>query len=209
MFPKFFTFGDFFLPTYGLMVALAFLTALWVTGKLAESRGLKSDLVMNLGIYCALAGMLGAKLLMIAFDWNIYRDDPRQIFSLSTLQAMGVYQGGLILALLVAVWYMRKAPLPPLLTADVFAPGLALGHGIGRIGCFAAGCCWGAECTLPWAVTFRNPAARELTGTPLGVPLHTTQHYEEIAEFAIFWLLYRRFYQPHRVGENLGWYLEQ
>ena len=58
---------------------------------------------------------------------------------------------GLLAALGVAWWYMRKTKLPPLATADVFAPGLALGHGIGRVGCFMAGCCWGVQCDRPWA----------------------------------------------------------
>lgn len=207
MFPKLISYGDFFLPTYGVMVALAFLAALWIIGRLGREAKLPSEPLMNLGIYCALAGMLGAKLMMFAFDWQIYWNDPRQIFSRETLQAMGVYQGGLILAVLTAIFYMRRAHLPPLATSDVFAPGLALGHAIGRIGCFAAGCCWGKECARPWAVTFTNPDARQLTGVPLGVPLHPTQIYESLAEALIFVYLYRRFHQPHREGSIIGLYL--
>ena len=207
MLPKLISYGDFFLPTYGVMVALAFLAALWIIGRLGREAGLQSEPLMNLGIYCALAGMLGAKLMMFAFDWQIYWNDPRQIFSRETLQAMGVYQGGLILAVLTAFLYMRRAQLPPLLTSDVFAPGLALGHAIGRIGCFAAGCCWGQECTRPWAVTFTNPDARQLTGVPLGIPLHPTQLYESVAEALIFVYLYRKFHQPHREGSIIGLYL--
>src|SRR5688572_31370960 len=73
-------------------------------------------------------------------------------------------------------------PYTTLFRSDVFAPGLALGHAIGRLGCFAAGCCWGSECDLPWAVTFRNPDANELTGVPLGIPLHPSQLYERSEE---------------------------
>jgi phosphatidylglycerol:prolipoprotein diacylglycerol transferase len=207
MLPKLFTNGTFFLPTYGVMVALAFLVALWVTQKLARRAGLNSEQVLNLGIYCALAGMLGGKLAMILFDWQIYFNDPGQIFSRETLQAMGVYQGGLVLALIVAFLYMRAKHLPGLVTSDVFAPGIAIGHGIGRIGCFAAGCCWGKECSLPWAVTFRNPDAHELTGVPLNTALHPTQLYESIAEIVIFAVLWRRFHQPHRPGMIIGLYL--
>jgi phosphatidylglycerol:prolipoprotein diacylglycerol transferase len=207
MFPKIISYGDFFLPTYGVMVALAFLAALWIIGRLGREAGLESEKIMNLGIYCALAGMLGAKLMMFAFDWQVYLNDPRQIFSRETLQAMGVYQGGLILALITAIVYMKRAHLPPLLTSDVFAPGLALGHAIGRIGCFAAGCCWGQECTRPWAVTFTNPDAHQLTGVPLDIPLHPTQLYESIAEAVIFVFLYRKFHQPHREGTIIGLYL--
>lgn len=207
MFPKIIDTGSFFLPTYGLIVAIAFLVAIWLTGRLGDKAGLKHDAVVNLAIYCALAGMLGAKLLMFAFDWELYVRDPGQILSWNTVQAMGVFQGGLILAVIVAVLYIRRQAMPGLTTADVFAPGLALGHGIGRLGCFAAGCCWGQECTRPWAVTFRNPAAQELTGVPLNVPLHPTQIYEAAAEAVIFAILYRRFHRPHAPGQIIGLYL--
>src|SRR5687768_5142169 len=132
MFPKLIEIGDFYLPTYGVMVALAFLVAIWLTGKLAARVGLDSEKITNLAIYCAIAGMAGAKLLMFVFDWRTYLANPREIFTLSTLQAAGVYQGGLLLALLFAFVYMKRQGLPRLLTCDVFAPGLAIGHAIGR-----------------------------------------------------------------------------
>ncbi|MFN3323448.1 MAG: prolipoprotein diacylglyceryl transferase [Bryobacteraceae bacterium] len=207
MLPKVFTVGDFFLPTYGLLVALAFLAGLWVTTRLARQKGLNPDAITNLAVYCALAGILGAKLMMFVFDAGHYWRNPGDIFSLNTLQAGGVFHGGLVLALLTAVWYMRRARLPGALTADVFAPGIALGHGIGRLGCFAAGCCWGTECRLPWAVTFTNPDAYYLVGVPLHIPLHPTQLYEAGAEFLIFGVLLWRFYKPHRPGMLIGLYL--
>src|SRR5208282_5889078 len=142
MFPEVFRIGSFFLPTYGLLVATAFLTALWVTGRLAARAGLHQETVLNLGIYCALAGIAGAKLLMIVLDPAI-RSNWREIFSLSTLQAAGIFYGGCLAALATAFVYMGYHGLPALKTADAFAPGLALGHAIGRLGCFSAGCCWG------------------------------------------------------------------
>ncbi len=196
-----------FLWTYGVLVALAFLTALWLAGRLARRAGLNADDVTNLGIYCALAGIGGAKLMMFLVDIPYYTQHPGEIFSLATLQAGGVFYGGLIAALVVAAWYMRKTRLPLLKTADVFAPAVAIGHGIGRLGCFSAGCCWGVECHLPWAVTFRNPVANQLVGVPLGVPLHPTQLYEAFAEFAIFALLYWRIQKPHATGAIISLYL--
>lgn len=207
MYPKLFTIGDFFLPTYGLLVAFAFLTALWMATRLGRRSGLSADNVTNLGVYCALAGLGGAKLLMFILDAGYYFGNPREIFSLSTLQAGGVFHGGLIAALVTAFLYMRSRKLPGLKTADVFAPGLALGHAIGRIGCFAAGCCWGTECHRWWAVTFTNAEARRLVGVPLNVPLHPTQIYEASAEALIFMILYWRFGKPHRDGGIIGLYL--
>jgi phosphatidylglycerol:prolipoprotein diacylglycerol transferase len=205
MYPEIFHLS--FLHTYGVLVALAFLTALWIAGKLARRARLDGDAVTNLGIYCALSAIVGAKLMMFLVDFGYYRQHPDEIFSLSSLQAGGVFYGGLIAALGVSWWYMRRMLLPPWKTADVFAPAIALGHGIGRLGCFSAGCCWGIESHLPWAVTFTNPAAHELVGVPLAVPLHPTQLYESFAEFAIFGILYWRFNRQHTPGTIISLYL--
>jgi phosphatidylglycerol---prolipoprotein diacylglyceryl transferase len=207
MFPEVFRIGGFFLPTYGLLVALAFLVALAVIGKLARGAGLDHEAVLNLGIYCALAGIVGAKLMMFLIDVPYYLSRPAEIFSLSTLQAGGVFYGGLILALVVAFVYMRRKQLPPLKTADVFAPGIALGHAIGRLGCFSAGCCWGVETHLPWAVTFTNPQSNRLVGVPLGIPLHPTQLYEAVAELVIFAILLWRIRRPHHAGAIISLYV--
>jgi phosphatidylglycerol:prolipoprotein diacylglycerol transferase len=205
MYPEIFHIS--FLHTYGVLVALAFLAGLWMAGRLAARAGLNSEAVTNLGIYCALAAIAGAKVMMIVVDLRYYMDHPGEILSLSTLQAGGVFYGGLIGALAVSWWYMRRTRLPLWKTADVFAPAIALGHGIGRLGCFSAGCCWGVRCSLPWAVTFTNPVAKDLVGVPLHVPLHPTQLYESFAEFLIFGVLYWRIRKDHRPGSIISLYL--
>lgn len=207
MLPKLFTIGSFYLPTYGLLVATGFLLGLWMTARLARRRGLNPQTVTDLGIYVALAGLAGAKLLMFVYDFDYYRRNPGEIFSIATLQAGGVFYGGLIGALTVAVWYLRSRHLPFLPVADVFAPGIAIGHAVGRLGCFAAGCCWGAECHRPWAVTYENVDAYQLVGVPLGVPLHPTQLYEAGAELGIFAILYRLFAKNPPPGRIIGAYL--
>jgi len=207
MFPKLISIGNFFIPTYGTLVAIGFLAALWVVTRLGKRAKLPSERVTNLAIYCALAGLAGAKLFMILFDFKAYWNDPGSLLSLSTLQAAGVYQGGFVVAFAVALLYMRRQNLPILATCDVFAPGIALGQAIGRLGCFSAGCCWGIETHLPWAVTFHNPQAAELTGVPLGTPLHPTQLYESAADALIFLFLYLRIGKAHTSGAILGWYL--
>jgi phosphatidylglycerol:prolipoprotein diacylglycerol transferase len=191
-----------YLPTYGVLVALGFLAGLWVTVRLARRSGLNPELVTNLAVYVALAGLLGAKLLMIVFDWPTVN-----IFSLAFLQAAGVFQGGLILAIVVGIWYIQHNKLPLLPSLDAFAPGIALGHSIGKLGCFAAGCCWGKATTLPWAVTFHSPDAEELTGVPLETPLHPAQLYEVLSEGLVFAFLYWRFGRAHEPGKIIGMYL--
>jgi phosphatidylglycerol:prolipoprotein diacylglycerol transferase len=204
MFPHLFKIGSFSLPTYGLLVALAFLTALWMASRFAKKRGLNSEKIVNLGVYCALTGMLGAKILMIALDPE-YRAHPGEIFTLATLQSAGIFFGGFILALVFAYFYMKKQGLPVWSTSDLFAPGLALGHGIGRLGCFAAGCCWGKPTHLPLAVTFSSQETT--TGVPLGIPLHPTQLYEAFSEGLICLILLAVLRKSHKEGSVIGLYL--
>ena len=208
MFPKIFQIGDFFLPAYGVLVALGVLAGLKASTTLAGRKGVDPEKISNLVVLCALAGLAGAKVAMILFDWEShYSKNLGDIFSMATLQAAGVFQGGLVLAIVFAWWYLRKHEMPFLQTADLLAPGIAIGHGIGRIGCFAAGCCWGGRCDRPWAVTFTNPEAAELTGVPLGVPLHPSQLYEAFAEFVIFGLLWQRAGWKLGPGAQIGFYL--
>ena len=204
MYPEIFHLS--FLHTYGALVAAAFLAALWMASKLGRRAGLNVDAITNLGIYCALSAIVGAKVMMFLVDVPYYIGHPGEVFSLSTLQAGGVFYGGLIAALAVSWWYMRKTHLPGLKTADVFAPAIALGHGIGRLGCFSAGCCWGTLCDRPWAVTFTNPAAN-IRSEYLGKPLHPTQLYEAFAEFLIFGILYWRIGKAHAAGTIIVLYL--
>ncbi len=190
MFPHLFHIGSFALPTYGFMAALGLVCGLAVILHLAHFRGLDPDQMWNLGGIAGFSGIVGSKLLMLLVDWRDYVDDPRRLFSMNTLQSGGVFSGGLLLAILCVWWYARRHKLFYLSVADVFAPGVALGHAFGRIGCLAAGCCYGRETHVPWAITFHNPWAAEFSGTPLNIPLHPTQLYEFAAELINFAFLY-------------------
>jgi len=207
MLPKLIAYDSWVLPTYGVLVATGFVLGVLLSVHLAARAGLDRQKVYNLGIYVALGAMLGAKLFLVVQDWSYYREQPGQIFSMATLQSGGIYFGGLLTALAVGYWYTRRSGLPFLKTADAFAPGIALGFGIGRLGCFSAGCCWGEPTTLPWAVTFTDPYAHEIVGVPLGIALHPTQLYESAAGLAIFAFLYLRYPRRRFEGQILGWYL--
>ncbi|MBZ5571674.1 MAG: prolipoprotein diacylglyceryl transferase [Acidobacteriia bacterium] len=207
MFPQLFHIGRFFLPTYGLLVSLGVLIGLWISVRNSEKQGINPEHAWNLGILVVLCGIVGAKILYIVNDWGYYTSHPSEIFSFATLQAGGVFSGGLIGAAVAAAWYIRRRHMPPLGTWDAFAPGLAMGHAIGRVGCFAAGCCYGKPTTHFWGVTFKNPLAAAWVGTPLGVPLEPTQLFESAVELATFfilmWLLKRKKFD----GQVLGAYL--
>lgn len=207
MFPRLFHIGSFNAPTYGFLVATGVLIGLWISVRNSQKQGLDPEDAWNLGILVVLCGIVGAKVLYIVNDWSYYSDHPRDIFSFGTLQAGGVFSGGLIGALLAAVWYVRKHHMPALRTCDAFAPGLALGHAIGRVGCFAAGCCYGKPTTHFWGVTFSNPLAQAWVGTPLHEALEPTQLFESAVELANFFLLAWMLKRKRFDGQVFGAYL--
>ena len=189
MFPRLFQIGSFSAPTYGFLVSLGVLTGLWISVRNSNKQGIDPDDAWNLGIVAVLAGIVGAKILYFINDWDFYTAHPREIFSWSTMQAAGVFSGGLLAALAASAWYIRKHNMPAMATCDAFSPGLDFGHAIGRLGCFAAGCCWGRPTSHAWGVTFRNPLAHELVGTPLNQALEPTQLFEAAVELANFFIL--------------------
>jgi phosphatidylglycerol---prolipoprotein diacylglyceryl transferase len=180
-------FGTITVYTYGVLLAAAYLLGLQLALRRARARKLDGTRVMDLGIYIIISALIGAKLLLLVTDFEAFRQNPAELLNL--LREGGVFYGGLIVAVLVALWYIRRVGLPLWTTCDVFAPGIALGHVVGRFGCFFAGCCFGKPTSVPWAITFTDPFAAANVGTPLNVPLHPTQLYEAGAEFLILIVL--------------------
>jgi phosphatidylglycerol---prolipoprotein diacylglyceryl transferase len=207
VFPQLFHIGSFAVPTYGVLVAIGVLVGLWVSVRNSTRQGIKAENAWDFGIAVVLAGILGSKILYILVDWSSYAQHPSEIFSLATLQAGGVFSGGLIGAFIVAAWFLRKHHMPALATCDAFAPGLALGHAIGRLGCFAAGCCFGKETHHFWGVTFTSHVAAANAGTPLNIPLEPTQLFESAVELAIFFVLSWMFVRKKFDGQVFGAYL--
>lgn len=189
MFPVLLRIGPFTLHTYGVLLVAGVLLGLWIARRRAAATGLDPDRVWNLGVYMVLAGLVGAKAWYILTDFAYFAANPRELISIGMLQAGGVFYGGFVGALLTAAIYTRWAKLPLLPIVDAYSPGVALGHALGRMGCFFAGCCWGKETEVAWGVTFTDPAAAQIVGTPLGLKLHATQLYEASAEFVIFGIL--------------------
>lgn len=187
MHPILFELGNWPVYTYGVLLAAAYLLGLQLAVRRARHRGVDPTRVMDLGIWIIIAALVGAKALLVIVDWEYYRSNPREIFSL--VRSAGVFYGGLIVATIAGFALMRRYRLPVWTTADLYAPGIALGHVIGRMGCFFAGCCWGKPASVPWAITFTDPAAAINVGTPLNIPLHPTQLYEAGAELLILGLL--------------------
>src|SRR6185295_10962912 len=187
MYPRLFDLGPITVYTYGVLLAAAYLLGLKFAMVRAQARGLDSVRVLDLGIYIIISALIGAKLLLLITDFRTFRANPAELLTLA--RSGGVFYGGLLLAVAVALWYIRRAGLPLWTTCDVFAPGIALGHVVGRFGCFFAGCCYGSPTTKPWGIVFSDPFDAANVGTPLGVHLHPTQLYEAAAELVILGIL--------------------
>lgn len=205
MHPHLIEIGRFAVPTYGILAAIGLIVGLSLNVRLAVRAGIEEDRAWNLGVIAIFSAVLGAKLLLIFNDPEYLH--PRNLFSLNMLQAGGVWYGGFIGGGIGAIAYMWWRKLPVLTTWDAFVPGIALGHAIGRVGCFAAGCCYGRPLERPWAVTFTEPAANATSGTPLNIPLHPTQLYEFAVEFCIFLLLLWMWKRRSFAGQIVGTYL--
>jgi phosphatidylglycerol:prolipoprotein diacylglycerol transferase len=187
MYPILFHIRNFPVNTYGVFLALAFLTAIFVTVRLAARDGLPKDRMYDLCLWLLLSSLIGSKLLML-FTEPEYRQNPLLLFSLDFLRSGGVFYGGLLGALLAGYFLMRRWKLPWWKTADACAPGIALGNVLGRQGCFAAGCCWGKPTSRPWGVRF-SELGHEITGVPIDKHLHPTQLYESFAMVMVFLFL--------------------
>jgi len=202
MHPILFELGPLKLYTYGLLVALGFAAGLWVGTREARRYGVDPKKFQDLAFAILLSAVAGARLFFVVLEWEQFAPKPLEVFAL--WKGGLVYYGGLLGAGLAAVWYVRAKKMPAWDVADAVAPGLSLGQAIGRLGCFMAGCCYGAECDLPWSVVFTDPRGL----ARLGVPLHPVQLYEALANFALFGLLYWVVAPRRRApGRVFGWYL--
>ncbi|CAN5678316.1 prolipoprotein diacylglyceryl transferase [soil metagenome] len=183
MHPILFEIGGFPVFTYGVLLAAAYLLGLQFAIVRGRQRGLDPNRTMDLGIWIIISALVGAKLLLLIVEWQTFTRDWNELFTLA--RSGGVFYGGLIAAVVVALWYLRRHKMPMWTVTDAFAPGIALGHVIGRMGCLFAGCCFGRPTDVPWAITFHSEYAAQNVGTPLNIPLHPTQLYEAGAELLI------------------------
>jgi phosphatidylglycerol:prolipoprotein diacylglycerol transferase len=187
MHPILFEIGGFPVYTYGLLLAAAYLLGLQFALIRAKARGLDPNRVMDLGIWIIVSALVGAKAMLLVVERDRFGWSVSELMNL--FRSAGVFYGGLIAAVAVALFYLWRHRMPVWTVTDVFAPGIALGHVIGRLGCLFAGCCFGRQTDAPWAITFHNEFAHQNVGTPLDLPLHPTQLYEAGAELLILGLL--------------------
>ena len=175
-------FGGLRIYTYGVLVALAFLIGIFWTTREARPAGVAKEKIFDLSFYIVLGALVGSRIFYILTHMSRYARTPLEIFKI--WEGGLVFYGGFLGAVVAIFLLLRKYRLKFLPTADLFSPGLALGHAVGRLGCFAAGCCHGREALgISWSVTFPD---LPYSLAPAGIPLYPTQIMESLAALAIF-----------------------
>lgn len=176
MYPILFRIGGFPLGTYGVLVSIAIGSAVALAMWQGKKDRLDSFALFDLVMVVLVAGILGTRIALVVVDLSRGESLAMALQHFS-FRAGGVIHGGIILGVAAFFWRMQKHHLPIAYTGDAFAAAIPLGQAIGRLGCFAAGCCYGSESNQPWAVTFHSVEAHARCGTPLGTPLHPIQLY--------------------------------
>ncbi len=198
--------GPLTIASYGFLFALGALLAILLAFKRAKAENLDLKIFADFVFYMMIISLLGAKLLLLLTNLDYYLKYPAEIKYLLT--SGGTFFGGLIAGAVFAVWYIRRYALGFRVLGDIAGPSLALGHFFGRLGCFAAGCCWGREAGhFPLAVTFSNAKANALTGVPLHVALYPTQLFEALLNLVNFVILYFAYKKRTFKGQTFALYI--
>ena len=185
MYPVLFQIGNFELRSYGIVVALSFLLALWLSGREAKGNGLEPQTIQDFAFYALIGGVIGARLYFVLFSKPGY-------FLQNPWEILAVWRGGigvigsLIGGLVISLWYCRKKKISLLRLGDTLAPGIALGQTVGQFACLLNGDSWGRPTNLPWAITYTDPRSM----APLNIPLHPIEIYEMVAYFFVFLIVW-------------------
>lgn len=201
MFPDLFTIGPLTIHTYGLFMAAGFFLGIIVTLELAKMEGIGPHQVMDMGFIMILSAVIGSRLMHILLNITYYTREPLAIFKI--WEGGLVFSGGIIAVILAMFWYKERHDLSILKIGDLWAPGVAAGQAVGRIGCFMAGCCYGKPTTLKWGVVFTHPNSL----APTYIPLHPTQLYSSLSGFIIFFILLAIHSRKNYTGQVFFWFL--
>ena len=189
------------------MIALAFLAGLWTATLRAKREKIPGERIADVTLWLMVGAILGARVAYVTTYWK-EEFAGRPIWDIFAIWQGGlVYYGGFIGAVVAGAVYIRWKEMPLWKTADVLAPSIALGSVFGRVGCLLNGCCYGRPTDVPWAITFTNPIAHELSGTPLNVPLQPTEIYSALFNLALYVFLAWLFRRKKFDGEIFAVYL--
>ena len=173
MYPELFHLGPLTIHTYGALYALGILTAVALSEYLYRRGGGEPDTIVDLALPVVIGILIGARALFIIVEHKYYLQNPAEI--IMVWKGGLVFYGGLMGGALAFIITARVKKLELWHLADTVDPGVALGHALGRLGCFFAGSCYGRPTDLPWAVIYSDP--NSLARDIIGVPVHPTQLY--------------------------------
>ena len=179
MYPVIFRIGDFEVTSFGVLVAVAALVGIRLFARELARSGLPSNAV-DAAIGGVIGGLVGAKLL-----WTLEFMGEQPVSELLFSRGGLSWFGGLVGGVGTGLWMLRRRRIPLVRALAAAAPALAVGHAIGRIGCFMVGDDYGRPSNLPWAVAFPEGLP------PTNVPVHPTQLYEALALAVIAGVLMR------------------
>ena len=177
------TLGPVTIYSYGVLLAAAYLLGLWLAVRRARAAGIDGNRIMDLLIWVIIAALVGAKALLFVVDFEHFTSSWQEFTTL--LRSGGVFYGGLIAAIVVCIWQLRKHRLPLWTSGDLFAPGIALGYMVGRLGCLMAGCCYGKPTDCRVGRDLHRSGGELQRRHAAQRPLHPTQLYESAAGLVI------------------------
>ena len=184
MHPELFRIGPTPVYSYGLMLVISFALGILLAQRRAKKRGIPPEAVLDVATVILISAVVGSRLLYIAF--HVSEFEGRWLDTIDVTKGLAGLSmfGGVALATVMSLWYMRWKRLPVWEMSDVLAPSVALGIGITKIGCLLNGCCFGRPTGLPWGISFPpGCVASSVFGT---TTLHPTQLYESAVGFIIF-----------------------
>lgn len=200
MHPILFKLGPVTVHSYGLMIAIGMISAILLSLYRGKKLGFNTDVIVDLGLYGILGGVIGAKVLFWIVELPNIIHDTNYIFK--TLSDGFVVYGGIIGGIAAGYIYSRIKGFKFLEYLDLIVPTIAFAQGFGRIGCFAAGCCYGRETNSILSVVFKNSSY-----APNGVSLIPTQLFSSGGDFIIAAILLFCSYKCKRKGQVSGLYM--
>jgi phosphatidylglycerol:prolipoprotein diacylglycerol transferase len=210
MHPILFHIGPLTLHSYGLMMTIAFIVAIWLASRRARKAGLPQHFAIDISFVLIIVSLVCARLTYVVGHWSEFRQYPLDIISPiqhdGTIGIAGlVLLGGVIGGIIATLIYVRIKKLPLFLVLDVLTPPVVIGMAIGRIGCFLNGCCFGFPTGLPWGCVFPSDS---YAGTIYpNIPIHPTQLYDMLLMVTLFIVLLLLEKRPHPRGQTFAFFL--
>lgn len=188
---------------YGLMIAIGVVLAFMMAEKRAPKKGLDAERIWPLGIWCAVGGFLGAKVLYVITEYQklfagkmTFRD---------VMYGFVVY-GGIIGGIFAGYLYCKVKKLSFLKYFDIIMPSIALAQGFGRIGCFLAGCCYGRETDAWYGMEFNHSVYQNMAGVKV-IPTQLIMSAANFVHFFLLILIAKKVYELGKDGVIAGCYL--